>query len=321
MSTVAQSTKATQARRVRALPPEDAERLPPLDLQLLADLPNLALRARYIMDGFLGGKHRSLQKGSSVEFAEYRQYQFGDDPRRVDWKLFARTDRLQVKRYEEETQLRVFLVLDTSASMHFRSPNALFTKIEYARFTLAALALLAQRQGDGFGLALAGSELNDFLPARRSAAHWAGFVGRLESVVTGGSCALAECLESITEIVPARSVIVVASDFYEENERLAQAVGRLRHDHHDVLGLHVLDPMEVDFGGEENGFFVDLETGDRVALYAPAVRAGYLERFNAFCADLDDRMRGHGGEILRMRTDVPPARALSEYLALREQRL
>src|ERR1043166_8651750 len=125
--------------------------LPSLDMRLLADLPNLTLQARYVVQGFLSGRHRSPQKGSSVEFAEYRDYQAGDDLRRVDWRLYGRTDRLHVKQYEEETQLRVFLVMDTSASMDFRSRDGLLRKIEFARLVLAALGMLAHRQSDAFG--------------------------------------------------------------------------------------------------------------------------------------------------------------------------
>src|SRR5450432_76585 len=142
--------------------------LPPLDMALLAELPDLALQARYMVEGFLSGQHRSPQKGSSVEFAEYRMYQPGDDLRRVDWRLYGRTDRLSVKQYEEETQLRVFMVLDVSGSMDFKSERAKFRKIEFARIVLAALGLLAQRQRDAVGLALAAGGLKDFMRARSS---------------------------------------------------------------------------------------------------------------------------------------------------------
>jgi uncharacterized protein (DUF58 family) len=295
--------------------------LPPLDMALLAELPDLALQARYMVEGFLSGQHRSPQKGSSVEFAEYRAYQQGDDLRRVDWRLYGRTDRLHVKQYEEETQLRVFVVLDTSASMDFRSPRAKFRKIEFARIVLAALGLLAQRQRDAVGLALAGASLTDFMRARSSQAHWRGFVARLEAVVPGGITSLADSLESLAELVPPRSLIVIASDFYEDSDRLAAALRRLRYDHHDLIGLHVLDPWEIDFDLDERGVFVDVETGLRLKMEAPAVRKGYLERFGKFCGELDETFRILGGESIRLRTDQSPIEVLAEYLAHRNQRL
>jgi uncharacterized protein (DUF58 family) len=312
-------------KRVEAPPPRPAgpaaKALPPLDMALLADLPDLALQARYMVEGFLSGQHRSPQKGSSVEFAEYRAYQPGDDLRRVDWRLYGRTDRLHVKQYEEETQLRVFVVLDTSASMDFCSPGARLRKIEFARITLAALGLLAQRQRDAVGLGLAGAGLTDFMRARSSPAHWRGFVAKLEGVTPVGATSLSDALESLAELVPPRSLVVIASDFYDEMDRLAPALQRLRYDHHDLIGLHVLDPVEIDFDLEDQGTFVDAETGGRLKLEAPAVRKGYLERFGKFCGEIDESFRSLGGESVRLRTDQSPAAALSEYLAHRTQRL
>jgi uncharacterized protein (DUF58 family) len=295
--------------------------LPPLDMALLADLPDLALQARYMVEGFLSGQHRSPQKGSSVEFAEYRAYQPGDDLRRVDWRLYGRTDRLHVKQYEEETQLRVFMVLDISGSMDFRSPNAKFRKVEFARILLAALGLLAQRQRDAVGLGLARGELTDFLSARSSQAHWRAFVARLEGITPGGVTSLAASLESLAELIPARSLVVIASDFYEDPERLAVALRRLRYDRHDLIGLHILDPIEIDFDIDDRGFFVDSETGGRLKMDAAAVRKGYLERFGKFCAELDETFCGMGGETARLRTDQAPTSVLAEYLAHRSLRL
>ncbi|MEO7297531.1 MAG: DUF58 domain-containing protein [Verrucomicrobiota bacterium] len=294
--------------------------LPPLDLQLLADLPTLALQARYLVDGFLSGRHRSPQKGSSVEFAEYRDYQFGDDLRRVDWRLFGRTDRLHVKQFEEESQLRVFLVLDASASMDFKSSATLMSKLEFARLTLAAVGALAQKQGDSFGLGIVGVELVDFLRSRATTSHWQTFIGKLQTVQPQGQTALAQALESLAEIIPPRSLIVVASDFYEEPAALQSALRRLRYDHHDIIGAQVLDPLELDFNSDVAGTFVDAENGSRMRLDAPAVRRGYLERFQRFCLELDTMFRDAGGDLVQLRTDQPPLAALSEYLAKREER-
>jgi uncharacterized protein (DUF58 family) len=295
--------------------------IPPLDMRLLAELPSLELQARYLVEGLLCGQHRSPQKGSSVEFAEYRAYQRGDDLRRVDWRLYGRSNRLQVKQYEDETQLRICLVLDTSLSMQCSSQPKGLSKLAYARLILAAIGLLAKRQGDAFGLALVGSRLHDFLKPRASAAHWSAAVGRLEWIQPSGTTALASCLEEVAELLPPRSLVFVASDFYEESAPLAAALRRLRYDHHEVVGLQVLDPIEVDFELESAGNFVDMETGSRLLLDAPAVRRGYLARFGKFCAELETLFLQTGGELIRLRTDQPPLPALSNYLAHRAQRL
>src|SRR5476651_1734682 len=179
-------------------PPVTKTPVPPLDLTILHDLPSLELRARYMMNGFLTGLHRSPQKGFSVEFAEYRDYQLGDDLRRVDWRLYGRTDRLHVKQFEHETQLRVFLVLDTSASMAYTSrPEAWLRKIDFARTLLAALGLLAMRQSDAFGLALIGTDLDDYLKPKSSQAHWRSALGRLDSMQSGGTTGLATGLTTL----------------------------------------------------------------------------------------------------------------------------
>ena len=308
--------------RAAAAPPKmAATKLPTIDLSLLADLPSLTLQARYLVEGFLSGRHRSPQKGASVEFAEYRDYHPGDDLRRVDWRLFGRSDRLHVKQYEEETQLRVFLVLDSSASMDFKSREKTLRKIEFGRIVVAALASLAQRQGDAFGLGIVGAELKDFLRARSSVPHWKTFIARLEAIKPGGPTSLARALNDLAEIIPARSLVMVASDFYEDTAPLQSALRRLRYDHHEIIGLHILDPMETDFDLENAGQFVDVETGGRIRLDAASVRKGYLDRFNQFCGELEEMFRDAGGELTQLRTDQPPVKALTHYLAKREHRL
>jgi len=291
-------------------------------MKLLADLPRVELQARCMVEGFLSGRHRSPQKGSSVEFAEYRDYQLGDDLRRIDWALYARTDRLHVKQYQEETQLRVFLVLDISGSMDFQSTPKIMRKIEYARLVIAALGLLAQRQSDALGLALAGTELSDFLRARSSVPHWRTFIGKLDGVVASGASRLSATLESLAELIPPRSLVIIASDFYDEISDLQASLQRLHYDHHDLIGLHILDPQEIDFDFDASGIFCDLEdSNSRLRLDAPSVRKGYLARFGAFCTELDELFRLMGGETVRLRTDQVPLDALGLYLAQRKMRI
>ncbi len=293
--------------------------LPPLDLKLLAELPSLTLQVRYLVGGFLAGRHRSPKKGASVEFAEYRDYHLGDEPRHVDWRLYARTDRLHVREYEEEAQLRVFMILDPSASMDFVSRPGLLRKIEFARLVAAALGSLARRQGDGFGLGIARTELEDFLTARTSATHWKSFIGRLEALRPGGVTCLPAALASLAEVLPPRSLVVILGDFYEDIEPLRAALNRLRYDHHEVLGMHVLDPVELDFDLETTGLFVDMEDGVELSLNAAAARSGYRQRFGQHCVELAEIFRQAGGDYEQLRTDRAPLAALAEYIARRER--
>ena len=294
----------------------------PLDLALLHDLPSLELRARYMMNGFLTGLHRSPLKGFSVEFAEYRAYQLGDDLRRVDWRLFGRTDRLHVKQFEHETQLRVFLVLDTSASMAYTSrPESWLRKIDFVRTLLAALGLLAMRQGDAFGLALIGADLDDFLKPKSSQAHWRSALGRLDAMQSGGHTGLANGLTTLAEILPSRSLVVVASDFYEDNPALNAALRRLRFDNQEIMALQILDPVELDLGEDWNGTFLDSETGQKLILDAAAVRPGYRKRIETFLEQTAASFLDHGGDHTLLRTDASPMAALGNYLARRDRLL
>lgn len=292
----------------------------PLDLGVLHDLPSLELRARYMMSGFLTGLHRSPLKGFSVEFAEYRDYQQGDDLRRVDWRLFGRTDRLHVKQFEHETQLRVFLVLDTSASMNYASkPEVWLRKIDFARTVLAALGLLAMRQGDAFGLALIGHDLDDYLKPKASQAHWRSALGKLDGMQTGGHTGLARGLATLAEVIPSRSLVVIASDFYEDNPALNAALRRLHFDYQEIIALQILDPAEVDFDEDWNGTFLDAETGQKMIIDAAAVRDGYRKRFQNFIEQTTTSIMDHGGDHIVLRTDASPMSALGQYLARREK--
>ncbi len=294
--------------------------VPPLDLALLHDLPSLELRARYVMDGFLTGLHRSPRKGFSVEFAEYRAYQLGDDLRRIDWRLFGRTDRLHVKQYEQETQLRVFLVLDTSASMAYASrPDAWLKKIDFARTMLAALGLLALRQCDAFGLAIIGAELDDFLKPKASQSHWRTALGRMDGLRSGGPTGLAKGLTTLAELLPRRSLVVIASDFYEESAALNAALRRLHFDRQEIIAFQTLDPVEIDLNEDWNGSFVDSETGQKLILDAVAVREGYLHRFQNFLAATQTSFLDQGGDYSLLRTDANPMTALGHYLGRRER--
>jgi uncharacterized protein (DUF58 family) len=240
--------------------------------------------------------------------------------RRVDWRLFGRSDRLHVKQFEDEAQLRVFTVLDASASMDFSSRRGTMNKLAFARLALAGIATLAQRQGDAFGLGVVGAELTDFLRARSAASHWQNFIGRLENHAPQPHTALARSLESLAEVIPPRSLVVIASDFYEDLPALESALNRLRYDGHDLIGLHVLDPLELELDTDHAGIWVDAETGARQDFDAPAVRAGYLQRFRQFCAGVEEQFCNVGGGFVRLRTDVPPIGALAGYLAARKER-
>lgn len=311
-----------------------APRLPPpppvasIDFGALASLPSLPVRARFLVDCFLTGRHRSPFKGSSPEFAEYRGYQTGDDVRQIDWRLYARSDRLAVKQFEDESQLRIWLALDLSASLRYASRSGLLTKFDFARTVLAATALLARRQNDAVGLALigkaderGGGEICDVLRPGTSPAHHAALFNRLDAPPLTRAAAVESALHRLAAVLPRGSLLVIASDFYADLPELAGALHVLRSQRVDVIGLQVLDPMEVEFAGNLAGRFVDLETGAALPLNSAACREGYLERFGNFRRELADAFRRHEADLTVLRTDENPLAALAAYFAHRSRRV
>ena len=296
----------------------------PLDLDLAAALPSLPLRARYLVESFLTGRHRSPIKGTAPEFAEYRAYQIGDELRRLDWRLYGRSDRLCVKQFEDENQLRVCLALDGSASLRYASRPQLMTKLDLARTLLAAIALLARRQHDAVGLAVLGetaSDLDagvvDFLRPSTSIAHHHTVLARLESPPSARTVALGPALARVSRLFPRGGVVVVASDFYDDPTEIRAALQRFRAQRIDLIAVQVLDPMELELADDLTGRFVDLETGEYLPLDTAAARAGYLERFGAHQRELLEAFREHGADLVTVRSDANPLLALAAYLARR----
>jgi uncharacterized protein (DUF58 family) len=301
-----------------------ARAVAPLDLSLLASLPSLPLRSRYLVESYLTGLHRSPLKGTALEFAEYRNYQPGDDLRRLDWRLYGRSDRLHVKQFEEENQLRVCLVLDLSTSLRYRSQPQLLTKLDFARTLLGGLSLLARRQHDAVGLALVGDTpspadggLLDYLPPRSALAHHHALFSRLDQPPATRTAPLVDALHRLATLLPRGTLVVVASDFYTDLEPLRGALRLFRSQHLEFVGLHVLDPMEVDFNDDTAGLFTDLENGHVLPLSAPAARDGYLKRFQAHCHALTGLCREYDGELVLQRTDTDPLATLAAYVAHR----
>lgn len=289
----------------------------PLDLELLAQLPSLSLRARYLVESGLLGQHRSPLKGYNADFVEYRGYCPGDEIRWIDWRFFARSDRLCVKRFEEENQLRVLLLLDVSDSMCYHSQPHLLTKLDFARTILAALVRLVYEQQDAAGVAFLTDELADYLPPRSTPEHREAIMQRLEHPPAGHHTRIANGLADAAEILHRRAMVIVASDFYEDIVLLEPALQRLKYDGHEVIGLHVLDPIEVDLENATDGMYVDVEDASSQPVAVSEIRQAYLRKFREFQDQLQELFGSIGGDFMLLRTDANPVEALSSYLAAR----
>ena len=292
------------------------------DPVLLAKLAGLELRACSIVDGWLAGRHRSPQKGFSVEFAEHREYTPGDDPRSLDWKVYGKRDRYQVKQYEAETNLACVVLLDVSESMTYRSQAAPWTKLDCARTAAAALAYLVLRQNDAAGCVTFDSELRQYVRPSGQGGQWAAVLRVLETACpesagesSGGRPYAA--LHDAASRLPSRSVAAMFTDALGDTENLLTAIQRLRHARHEVIVFHVVDPAEEVFPFEGMVLFRGLESTGSEALDSRPLRDVYRAEFADFTKQLSTRSRALGADYEMLRTDAPLDRTLSAFLSRR----
>jgi uncharacterized protein (DUF58 family) len=286
-----------------------------LDPLEAARLGGLELFAEGVVEGFLAGLHRSPRRGFSVEFAEHRMYQPGDEPRYLDWRLLARTERLYVKQFEEETNLRAMLVCDVSRSMAWTgSPERTLPKLEYARRLVAALALVLLRQRDATGLIAFDDEVRAILPARARQAQWRRLCATLASLPAGLGTAAEPALRRVTGLLRRRGLVVFVSDLLLDLPLTLRALRFLRHRGHQVLVLHVMDPGEVELTGPAEARFEDPESGSAVVVRPREWAGAYREAVDAAVAGWRRECRRRGIGYHRITTDTPFGPALHDVL-------
>jgi len=288
-----------------------------IDPVALLQIGSLELRARAVVEGFFTGLHRSPYHGFSVEFTEYRQYVPGDDPRRLDWRLYARSDRYFVKQYEDETNLRCHLLVDNSRSMAFGTlPH---TKADYAKTLAATLGYFVHTQRDAVGLVLVDEQIDEFIPARHRAGQFRRIVHALQRPPAGRATQLAAALEQVAQRVHKRGMLVLISDFLAPLEEFATRLTYLQGRGHDVVAFQILDPAELTFNFDEATLFLDLETGRDVYVDPSAARSQYLERFNAHQQSLGAIAVQRGVALHQVSTDTPLENPLREFLYARQR--
>jgi len=275
--------------------------------ELLARLKSLQLRARRAVDGSLTGLHRSPHFGASVEFAEHKEYAPGDEIRHLDWRVFAKSDKYYVKRYEQETNLQATLLVDTSSSMLYQSPDALCSKWDYTCTISAAIAYILLLQQDSVGLVLVGSDVQEYIPPRNRSSH---LVHLCEQLVrhppkprTGTN--LLKGAQYVSEVLPSRGIVFVLSDFLDTDPRFFDVLKRVQGRGRQVYLLHVLDPWEVNFPFDDMTLFRSLESGRKLMAEPRAMRTKYLEAFQQFLSDLREGARAVGMDHRLLRTDEP----------------
>jgi uncharacterized protein (DUF58 family) len=306
------------------------------DPETLKALTGLQFRARYIVEGFLSGMHESPFHGYSVEFNEYRNYQPGDELRHLDWRYYARADKLCIKRFEQETNLQFHVIFDTSKSMAYQGSKAWCSKFDYAKILAASFCWLLLKQKDATGLLTQefdpgsgkaktgeasrvqrGPQLR-FLKPSQKPSQFGQILGQLETLPPAGGPCLATLLENAPRLIRRRSVILLLSDLLDPAAEVQEQLKQLHYLGHEILVFQILDRDELEFPFEQNNIFEDLESGVRRRIRPEQARKGYLERFGAFQEEYRRLLQALEIHQLVLPTDADPGRALAFFLSQRK---
>ena len=284
-----------------------------LDPKVLNKITRLDLKARHIVEGFMGGMHKSPYHGFSVEFAEHREYAPGDDLKHLDWKVFGRTDRLFIKEYELETNLRSHILLDTSESMDYGSKET--TKLELASHIAASMAYLILRQQDSVGMVCFDKEVKTFIPTSSSMGHLRPILGTLASSNAQNKTDLGVVLNTLAERIQRRGLIILISDLFDKPESILKSLQHFSHKRHDVIVFHVLDEFELTFPFERMTLFEGLEEYPKLLIDPRSLRKAYLEEVNKFCEEMRRGCVKQMVDYVRISTDQDLDVELTKYLA------
>ena len=288
-----------------------------LDPGLVARLRSIDLKARLVVEGFLAGLHRSPYKGFSVEFTEHRAYMPGDEIKRIDWRVYGKTDRFFVREYEEETNLRAYLIIDSSGSMAFRTGPV--SKLEYAGYLAASLAYLLLHQKDSAGLVTFTDRIETYVPPRSSPAHLNVLLSQVDRVKPGGDTNLADTFHQLAERIKRRGLIIILSDLWDEQSRVLSALRHFRHRKHEVLVFHIVDPTEEKLDYNSPVVLRDLETGQEMTLDPRVVGDEYRSGFESYFQAFERGCREGLIDYHRLNTRTPFDRALFAYLERRHR--
>lgn len=285
--------------------------------EVLAKLKQIDLKARLVVEGFLTGLHRSPYKGFSQEFAEYRSYQTGDEIKRIDWKLYAKTDRLYIKEYEEETNLKAYLLIDISASMQYSSDKV--TKLDYACLLAASFSYLLIKQRDSVGIVAFSDKINHYIPPRSHPSHLQVLLKTIDSLKPQADTNLANTFHQLASKIKRRGLVIVLSDLLDDKENVLTALKHFRHKKHEVLVFQILDKNELEFTFSHPLVLKDLETNKELIVDPRVIRKQYLENIKSYFSDFKLRCREHIIDYNQILTNMPLDRALFEYLQKRKR--
>ena len=287
--------------------------------EVIRQISRLDLRAQFIVKGFLQGMHASPFQGFSVEFSEHRKYTAGDDPADIDWLVYAKTDKYYVKKFEAETNILGYLVMDLSRSMAYTYRQDL-NKFEYAICLAAAMAYLMVHQQDPVGLITFDEKIRTSLPPRSKRAQLGNILSALAKLEPTGTTNIARSVEQIAAMLKQRSLVMLFTDLFGEPEQILKSLHRLRHGGHDVILFHILDEAEVDFPFDGMIEFEEPETNEKIEVNATGFRQDYLDEIKEFREMFREQATQAGIDYVPLDTSMPFDKALTEYLTQRRAR-
>ncbi len=284
---------------------------------IISRLNNLSLKARFVVEGFIVGLHKSPYHGFSVEFSEHRAYGAGDEIRHVDWKLWGKTDRFFIKQFEEETNLKSYLLVDQSLSMTYKSKK--MTKLEYAQILAASLGYLMLKQQDAVGLTLFDDRIRVNIPARSKRSHLNIILSQMQNIIAGPETTIAPVLHKTAEAIKKRGLIILISDLFDDPDKVLSGLQHFRYKGHEVIVFHVLDPQELTLDFTQRTRFRDMESGEEIVTDPWHIQSDYQKRMEHFCDYIKSNCRQKNIDYVQLSTDLPLDMALSEYLIKRKR--
>jgi len=291
-----------------------------LEPKVISKLASLELKARNVVEGFMVGLHKSPYHGFSVEFSEHRPYMQGDQLKDIDWKVLAKSDRYYIKQYEEETNLIAHIFVDVSKSMDFKNEGAV-TKLEYAKILAASLSYMLIHQQDSVGLGLFSDKLETYLPPKSSRVYLKNILIEINNVIASNKTNTAECLNSVSEKIKRRGMVILISDFFDDVEKVLTALKKLHYKKNDVILFQILDPIEENFAFEKSGVFVDLETREEMTTQPHQIQAAYQTAFKEYLSRLKKECLSFGIEYNLINTNEPFDTALLSFIKRRSKLL
>lgn len=294
---------------------KNQEYLNPLNV---AGIGNLELVARLVVEGFITGLHKSPYHGFSVEFSEHRAYRPGDEVKNIDWKVYARSNRYYVKQYEEETNLRAMIIVDSSASMKYKSKGHI-SKYDYAKFLASALAYLMNKQRDATGLSIFDTEIRTYLPSRSKKSYIGELLKALDNTEPRNQTGTSKALGSLAERIKRRGLVVIISDFFDDPQSVNSALKHFRHKGHEVIVFQILDPREIDFKLGQGATFIDLETQEEMLTQPHQLQKAYKENMEEFLNSIKSECHRQNVDYHLITTDTTFDKALIGYLAKRRK--